>query len=282
MFSVQSLPAAESDEAAAQAVTVVEAKQMCLIDTLQVTGLLVPRRAILVRPSKEGLQIRDILVQPGDSVTSGQVLAHLKPMDGSKDSGGDVAVNATVAGVVYSSSAIAGATATASGEPLFRIAQDGELELSAESPVNTMIHLIPNQSATVEVIGVGQLAGKVRLVPTAIDQTTQLGNVRLFIGADRRLRVGAFARGTINIGQQCGPVVPLSAVLYGGIGAIVQVVRDNRIETRQVSIGLINGGDAEIQDGLRIGETVVARAGAFVRDGDRVRSLVDPNLGKQQ
>ena len=75
--------AAEADDATALAVTVLEVKQMCLFDTLQVTGFLVPRRDILVRPSKEGLQIKDILAQPGDTVTSGQVLAHLKSPDGS-------------------------------------------------------------------------------------------------------------------------------------------------------------------------------------------------------
>ena len=272
--------AAEPADTAALTVTVIEVKRMCIFDTLQVTGFLVPRREILVRPSKEGLQIRDILVQPGDTVTSGQVLAHLKSPDGSKDSGADVAVNAPTAGVIYSISAVIGATASATGEPLFRIAQAGELELSAELPVNAMFRLAPDQSATVEVVGVGEIAGKVRVVLPAINQTTQLGDVRLVVGADRRLRVGAFGLGTISIGQRCGPVVPLSAVLYGSAGAFVQVVREDRIESRKVTISLIKGGNAEIQEGLATGETVVERAGAFVRDGDRVRLPVDSDLAK--
>jgi HlyD family secretion protein len=272
--------AAESIDEAAQAVSVVEAKRMCLSDSLQVTGVLVPRRDVLVRPSKDGMQIKDVLVQPGDVVTSGQTLAHLRSADGSKDNTADVGINAPVAGIVYSISAIIGATASASDEPLFRIAQDGELELSAESPVNTMYRLAPDQSVTVEVVGVGEIAGKVRLASPAINQATQLGDVRLSVGSDRRLRVGAFGRGKIVLGQRCGPVVPLSAVLYGGEGAIVQVVCENRIETRQVTISLINGGDAEIQEGLAVGEAVVARSGAFVRDGDSVRSILNTNVGK--
>ena len=274
-----SSPAAAAEfDSAAQAVTVIEVKRLCLLDTLQVTGTLVPTHDILVRPGKEGLQIKEVLVRLGDTVTSGQVLARLKPADGSKDNGADV--TAPAAGVVYSISTVIGAAATASGEPLFRIVQDGELELSAESPVNTMFRLAADQPATIEVVGVGKISGKVRLVSTAINQTTQLGNVRLFVGADRRLRVGAFGRGAISIEQRCGPAIPLSAVLYGREGAIVQVVRADRIETRQVIIGLIDGGNAEIREGLVAGETVVARAGAFVRDGDRVRSLVDSDLAK--
>jgi HlyD family secretion protein len=62
-------------------------------------------------------------------------------------------------------------------------------------------------------------------------------------------------------------------VLYGPDGALVQVVREGRVETRTVSVGLIEEGQAEIRDGLSEGEMVVARAGAFVREGDRVRTV---------
>ena len=56
----------------------------------------------------------------------------------------------------------------------------------------------------------------------------------------------------------------------------MQVVRDGRIESRRVTVGLIAGGQAEIREGLSDGDTVVSRAGAFVRDGDRVRSVAAP------
>jgi len=39
-------------------------------------------------------------------------------------------------------------------------------------------------------------------------------------------------------------------------------------------VGLTEGGDVEIRDGLGEGEAVVMRAGAFLRDGDRVRPAV--------
>ena len=75
--------------------------------------------------------------------------------------------------------------------------------------------------------------------------------------------------------------MPLSAVLYGSGGTLVQVVRDGRLETRSVSVGLMAGGQAEIREGLNEGEMVVARAGVFVREGDRVRAIpVDAPAGR--
>jgi hypothetical protein len=39
-------------------------------------------------------------------------------------------------------------------------------------------------------------------------------------------------------------------------------------------VGLLAEGEAEIREGLAEGDMVVARAGAFFREGDRVRPFV--------
>jgi HlyD family secretion protein len=268
-------PAAEDASRAASselAVTVVPAKRMCFADTLQVTGVLAPRNEILVRPEREGLQISQVLVQPGESVTSGKILARLTSGEG-QDVVSGVVVRAPSAGVVISTSAVVGNVASVQAEPLFRIAGQGEMELVAEIPLRTLAGLAVDQSAKVQIIGVGELPGKVRQFSGAINPTTQLGQVRIFVGSDSRLRAGAFGRATVQIGQRCAPAIPLSAVLYGPNGAVVQVARSGRIETRQVLVGLLDKDRAEIREGLAEGETVVARAGAFLRDGDRVRAV---------
>jgi HlyD family secretion protein len=265
---------AESNASGDMAVTVAKATKACFSDTLQVTGVVAPRSEILVRPDREGLQISQVLVEPGDTVVSGQVLARLAPPEGQQGSSATtVAIQAPAAGIVTSRSAVVGTLASARAEPLFRIAAKGEMELLAETPVKTLASVAADQSAKIAIPGVGELSGKVRTFSVDINPTTQLGQIRVFIGSDPKLRTGAFGRANIDVGRRCGPSIPLSAVLYGPAGTVVQVVRDNRIETRRVTVGLLSAGQAEIRDGLAEGEMVVARAGAFVREGDRVRSM---------
>ena len=255
-------------------VTVVKVKNMCFADTLQVTGVVTPREEILVRPDREGLQISRVLVETGDTVVSGQVLARLTQSEGQQGSG--ATVQAPAAGIISFKAATVGALASARAEPLFRIATNGEMEFLAETPIKNFAKLEPNQSAKVEIVGVGALEGKVRHISTTINPTMQLGEVRLFIGRDPRLRVGAFGRATIETSRRCGAAVPFSAILYGRGGTIVQMVRDGRIETRPVTVGLLAVGQAEIRREVAEGELVVSRAGAFVRDGDRVRAILAP------
>jgi HlyD family secretion protein len=267
----------ESGTISEMAVTVAKTTNVCFSDTLQVTGVVIPRNEILVRPDREGLQISQVLVEPGDTVVSGQVLARLTPPEGQQGSSTTtVAIQAPAAGIVTSRSAVVGTLASARAEPLFRIAAKGEMELLAETPVKTLASVASDQPAKIAILGVGELSGKVRTFSVAINPTTQLGQIFVFIGSNPKLRVGAFGRATIDVGRRCGPSIPLSAVLYGPAGTVVQVVRDNRIETRKVSVGLLAGGQAEVREGLAEGEMVVARAGAFVREGDRVRSMTEP------
>ena len=149
----------------------------------------------------------------------------------------------------------------------------------AELSVKYLSRLSPGQTAKVNIVGIGEVAGQVRLVSTNINAMSQLGQVRVFLGANPSLRVGTFGGAIIVAGESCGAGIPLSAVLYSADGAVVAVVRNRQIETRQVRIGLLSDGEAEICEGLTEGEMVVARAGAFVREGDRVRPVVADGPG---
>ena len=63
--------------ALAPAVTVTRAVEREVIERAIVTGTLVPREEILVAPEIEGLRITEVLVEEGDVVEKGEVLARL-------------------------------------------------------------------------------------------------------------------------------------------------------------------------------------------------------------
>ncbi len=260
---------------AGAAVTVVKAAKSCFSDTIAISGVVVPREEILVRPEREGFLVSAVLVEPGDIVSGGQVLARLLP-PGAPSGTAATAIPAPSAGIILKANATVGTLASASpkADPLFNIIARGEFELAAEMSTKHLPRLSPGQSAKVSLVGAGELPGQVRAVGTTINAVSQLAQVRIFLGTNPSFRVGAFGRAIIVAGQSCGVAIPLSAVLYGAEGAVVAVVRDRRVETRQVSVGLLSEGEAEIREGLAEGEMVVARAGAFVREGDRVRPVV--------
>ena len=67
--------------------------------------------------------------------------------------------------------------------------------------------------------------------------------------------------------------MPASAILYGPEGPRCRWCATNRVETRRIKTGLAAGALAEVREGLREGELVVARSGTFLRDGDAVRPV---------
>ena len=262
--------AAEEPEAAPKgaAVTVLKAAKACFSNIVEVSGVLIAREETSVRPERPGLKVAEILAEPGDTVTAGQLLARL-----SLPEGGLTLVAAPIAGLISASSAVLGATAGAKGEALFSIIARSEFDLVGMVPVRDISKLAVNQSARIKIIGAGEVEGKVRRVASTIEPNSQLGQVFVSVTAPRRLLVNSSGRAMIKTGQSCGISVPLTAILYGSAGTVVQVVRRSRVETKRVEVGLMSQGQVEIKEGIQEGDIVVARAGALLREGDPVRPV---------
>jgi RND family efflux transporter MFP subunit len=129
-------------------------------------------------------------------------------------------------------------------------------------------------SARIEVAGLRERNGTIRLISPEVERATRLGRVRIFIGDDKELRIGTFARAVINVAKSDGLGVPSSAILNQNDVQTVQVVKDGKVETRRVRTGLVGGGKTEIIEGLAEGEQVVTRSGTLLRDGDAVRPML--------
>lgn len=182
-------------------------------------------------------------------------------------------ITAPVTGVIGVRNAKVGALTTTSGEPLLTIHEGGALELVAEVIETSLGNIEPGDGGVIEVAGVGPLVGIVRLVSPTVDPTTRLGEVRITLEGHRGLRAGLFGSGLVETERRMAPTVPLTAILSDSEGDYVQVVTDGIVARRPVVPGLVWQGWREIVSGLEEGEVVIARSGAFFRDGDRVRTV---------
>lgn len=358
----------EAEPTLAPLVSVVKAESRETIERVTVTGTLIPRDEILVGPELDGLRITEILVDEGDRVTKGQVLARLsrdildsqksqliatiakseaailqannmivqaeasnveaqqalqrteslrksgnatdvqleQRLSAARSAEGRLAaarnglaiaeaekraaeaqrdeldvkldrtdIKAPEEGIVSRRNARIGTMVLVSAEPLFRIIARGEIELESEVTEYQLPRLHQGALADVFVDSEHSLQGKVRVVFPEVDRTTRLGRIRISLPANPILRIGAFTYARVELARHTGIAVPLSAVIYSADGASVQVVSQNRIETRQVKTGLTGDGFVQISEGVEEGAMVVARAGSFLQHGDTVRVVMN-------
>jgi RND family efflux transporter MFP subunit len=183
-------------------------------------------------------------------------------------------VTAPQDGLISRRTARMGALASSVGEPMFRIIQNGEIELDAEIVETELKNVKVGQKGIVTVPQVGQFEGKVRLVSPEVDKATRLGRVKVFLGSNSQLRIGTYANGLIETAHSRGLGVPTSAVTFDQGSTYVQVVSANTVKKQVIRVGLISGDLAEVKEGLHEGDLVVTRAGTFLRDGDVVRPVL--------
>ena len=352
------------------AVTVLALQPLELVETQLLTGTLVPREEVLVVPEIEGLRITEILVEEGDVVKTGQVLARLsrdtinaqlqqwqasmnvsdaqiaqaksqitqneaaltqsapalaRALDllkvgsgtqatldqrsqeqrsnearlanaksglslaiaerANKDAQGTeikvrlarTEIKAPVDGLVSRRTARLGGVASALSDPMFRIIARSQIELEADVPEFNLPKLAKGQQASVSIGSDVSVAGEVRLVSTEVDKTTRLGKVRVALPTDPRIHIGSFGRAIIEISRRTSIALPAAALQYDGADPYAQVVKDGHVVARKVQPGLMTQGMVEIQQGLSAGESVIARAGAFLHDGDAVTVIAAPD-----
>jgi len=162
-------------------------------------------------------------------------------------------------------------TGASAGQPLFRIARDGLIEIDAEVPESELAKLKVGQKADVTLPDGAKVTGVVRLVSPEIDQTTKLGRARILLPVRPDLRPGGYAYASLPGVRSNGLVAPDRAVSYDADGAAVYVVDpSNRVHRVAVRTGERSGGFVELLQGPPAGSRVLVSGASFVLDGDKV------------
>lgn len=375
LFSLAAFPTLAADEQTeptqsnlAPSIIAVRAESGTMTDRILVNGLIAAEEEILVQPQVEGLAIDELLVDVGDTVTKGEVLARLSDdqlvlqksqlvankakaeaalaqleaqkveveantteLEKTARRAEQLAKNGTYStvqadqaeaqavagrakvrsveesikvgqadidvveaqikdidlrlartevkapadGVITARAAKVGTIASASAGAMFTMIRDGKLELRADVSETDILRIEPGMPAEIDVSGLREpREGSVRLVEPTLSATSRLGIVRIDFDDSDGLKSGLFAEAEIIAEEREGVTVPITSVSLSRDGATVLLLSDGQARRTEVETGIRDGDRIEITKGLSAGDLIVAKAGAFVRDGDRVNPVV--------
>ena len=183
-------------------------------------------------------------------------------------------VTAHSAGVIAERNAVVGGTAKMEGTPLFRIIRWGDLEVEVQVFETSFLAIDVGDDASFKIAGQHQISGQVRQKQPVVDKLTRMGRIRIAVPEHENVQIGLSAHGTILTENRDGLTVPATAVSTDETGEFVHKVVDGIVRKQSVTTGILFAGAIEIRSGLSEGEIVLARAGAFFRDGDAVRPVM--------
>jgi HlyD family secretion protein len=181
-------------------------------------------------------------------------------------------VKAPVGGVVSVRNARIGLIAMmGASNPLFTIIRDNAIELKADVPEGDILKLKPGQVVHISVAGTStKVDGKVRIIDPVIDATTRLGSIKIVVDDPAVARIGMYASAEIIISERKVLSLPLTAVTAEKDGMYTRRIIDDRVKMTKVETGVQDGDFVEISKGLNAKDVVVEKAGAYVRDGDKI------------
>jgi len=173
----------------------------------------------------------------------------------------------------------AGTASNKSDSGLCRIAQNNLLRLVIPVPERAVSEIHVGQTVAVNVSGINKsFDGKIVRFSDQIDPTTRTMHTEVDVPNPKyELVPGMYASVRMPLHAETGVLtVPVQAVQASGVGkgTVLVVDKDNKIEARNVTLGMQSASDIEITSGAQENETVVfGSQGQF-----KVGEIVSPKL----
>lgn len=196
-----------------------------------------------------------------------------------RNQSGYTTLHAGHAGVITAVLAEAGQVVGA-GQPVLRLAQDGEREVVIAIPESHQAHLKIGAPAEVTLPAAGEnqapMAGRLRELSPAADPASRTYAARIALAQPApgiALGMTAQVRFAANK-KNDGLLIPLSAITQQGKQAAVWVVAaDRTISLRQVEIAAYRDDGAVITGGLTAGERIVSKGAHRLSAGEKIRII---------
>jgi RND family efflux transporter MFP subunit len=188
---------------------------------------------------------------------------------------GRLDIRAPASGLVLERKLEAGQVVGPGSGALFRIAQNGQMELRARLSQEDLARVSVGMPAIVTPIGSDEtFAGEVWQVAPVIDPQTRQGDARIALPYAKALRPGGFASVEMRVGMVTAPLLPESAVQSDDRGNYVYVVDSaNKVARRDVTVGDVSDAGVAVTRGLQGNERIVLSAAAFLNPGDSVQPV---------
>ena len=185
---------------------------------------------------------------------------------------GQLNVVAPTSGLILARSVELGQIVSPGSGALFRLAENGQMEMRAQLAQQDLANVHVGMTAQVTPVGSTQsVTGTVWQVAPVIDPQSRLGEVRIAIPYNPMIRPGGYAEAKITAGSTTAPVLPQSAVLSDENGNYVYIIDSkNEVVRRPIKIGTVNDRGVTIAEGLSGNEAVVLSAGPFLNPGQKV------------
>jgi membrane fusion protein, multidrug efflux system len=166
------------------------------------------------------------------------------------------------------------------GQPVFRVAQDGEREVAIAVPESQYAKLKIGMPADVALWadknGTVRFSGRLRELSPAADPASRTYAARVsLVGADTRAELGMTAQVRFKSHDKRDRlIVPLTAIFQQGDQAAVWIVAaDRSVSLRPVQIAEYRNDGAEIAGGLKAGERIVSAGVHKLSPGEKIRII---------
>ena len=247
-----------------------------LDDYLEFGGDISSVNSVAVLPDQAG-KITNILVNVGDIVKKGQVIAYVNPLRAGAVYN-DSPVTSPIAGRITSLPTTVGST-VAQSSPIATVALTDDLEVKINIAERFISRISANQKASVtfDAYPSVEFSAHVFEISPILDTSTRTMGVKLrFDRKDDRVKVGMYGRvKVVTESVKDAIVVPSTAVVTRDSKNYIFVVEphsDKRSTVKfvPVTVGLTVDNKTEIAQGLKAGDEIVTKGMSLLNDGAKV------------
>ncbi len=171
---------------------------------------------------------------------------------------------------------------TSNSEELFKIVENGNLELLLKLPETQVTQIKIGQKVEIKSDSDTslKLAGEVREIVPQVNENSRQATIKVSLPSVANIKPGMFLRGAIVTQTNDGLTIPIKSVLPQSDGSsIVYKLGENNIVTGvKVETGEILSGEIiEIKSGLNVGDKIVVKGAAYLKEKDKVNVVISVN-----